>query len=187
MKHVFAWRGHGRRFQSKRCISIFQCCVQCWREGRECSRGVACLHEVHRAGQRTREWWGRDNGRNTKRLLGFFSCAFSWVLGVGGWEEKGGKTRLNSVVPSGRAFQFGAVNGGGGMGREASWDWWLLSLEASSPSPQCHTHSFMCYDMVKWGSVQGPFQFSSTVIVELFPKVSEAIPLSAGNQYSTLM
>lgn len=42
---------------------------------------------------------------------------------MGGWGEKGGKTRLNSVVPSGRAFQFGAVNGAGGMGREASWDW----------------------------------------------------------------
>lgn len=42
---------------------------------------------------------------------------------MGGWEEKGGKTRLNSVVPSGRAFQFGAMNGEGGMGREASWDW----------------------------------------------------------------
>ena len=68
---------------------------------------------------------------------------------MGGWEEKGGKTRLNSVVPSGRAFQVGAVNGGGGMGSEASWDWCLLSLEASSPSPQFHTHSFMCYDMVK--------------------------------------
>ena len=78
-------------------------------EGRECSRGVACLHRV----KLTEQDSGPEHGKGG--IMGEIprGCLVSVAVQLAEcW-----------VVPSGRAFQFGAMNWGGGMGREASWDW----------------------------------------------------------------
>lgn len=102
-------KGQGQRyFKSKHfksTKSVRQACAQCWREGRDGLRGVFCLQGVKLTDQDTRSDSGRG-GRIEERLRGGPSVSSAVKLTEWwGWKEgRGGKTGLNSIVPSGRAF-----------------------------------------------------------------------------------